>query len=232
MKHQRKSLILTRAGKFVLEKSHYFFEGQENFKNQILGYKDEVTGHLTIGISRSLAGKDFSQALKKFLVAYPKVDLKIKLGKTENQKELLESGKIDIGICINHGKLFNVEQVKLRSGSFLFLGKKQSELNLLLTEPRPETQQLLSFLERKHPTLLDLNSIEIESWSIIWQMIQAGLGKGLVPDFMSAKTKGIENFSASLKLPSLKYDIICFYKKQHAKKFPLKKFLPYLKQYF
>ena len=110
------------------------------------------------------------------------------------------------------------------------MGKKHHESNLLLTEPRPETFKLLTHLEKKNKSYFDMNRIEIESWSVILQMIQSGLGCGLVPDFLIKGNKHLSNIGEQLKIPHLQYETVCFYPHQKNLGFAAKKFLSLLKQ--
>jgi len=203
-----------------------------SFQNTILEYKNEVSGTLNIGISKSLAKQNFTQTLKKFMLNHSKIDIKIKLGKTEEQKSLLKKRKIDLGISINHGDLAEFQTKTLSKGTFNFIGKKKCESNLLTTEPRPETIKLLSHLRKKQSSYFKYNHLEIESWSVILQMIQSGLGYGLIPDFLVPKNKSLIDIGNQIELPKLPYEIVFFHSGDQSIDFPLKKFIPYLLQSF
>jgi DNA-binding transcriptional LysR family regulator len=212
LRHQRNSINLTKNGQALLKISSPLFQSISKYELELGKLQNRETGKLTIGISNSLVSLILSSALRKFSKKYPKVDLKIKVGKTNDQVSMLEKGKIDLGITINNGTLDKYHSRVIHQGHFYLVGRANSQNRLIMTEDRPETIAIRDSI-LKNKNLGIENETRVESWSTILDLVKAGHGYGLLPDFIIKKEK-LHNISKDLKLPRPPYKIVYFTKNE------------------
>ena len=194
LNHKRNSIELTPAGHSVAEKAKALFQSVHAFENEIERIKSTSTGKISIGISNSLVPLVLTPILKKFTKAYPRIDIEIKIGKTDEQIDMLKSGIIDFAITIDHQKIENFPISILKKGNFSLYGLKNCPLQILQTEKRPETVNLHRNLKLK-----DLNKvIQIESWATILNLTKSNYGIGLLPDFL-VKNENLIDYSKKWK---------------------------------
>lgn len=228
LNHKRNAIEPTSSGNYVIKHAKQIFRSFEQFNNAIHNIKNEVAGSLKVAISISIAENFLVPTLKKYTKTYPDVELKIKLGRTNIQKNLLENNLADVGLTITDDKLQRFTKHNIFHGQFLLLGAKKHAPQLLITEERPETLKLINCLQKINSPLLN-NVIQIESWNLILNFVESGLGIGLLPDFIVNKNNRLKCFNEELKIPPINYQVVIFYPKEQELSLPTKKFIEILK---
>ncbi len=211
LNHKRNSIDVTKDGKAVFNEARELFSSIRKYQNEVNKIKNKISGELNIGISNSLVPICLSPALSQFTKDYPEVEVKVRLGKTSTQTELLEDGDIDFGITIKNESLKAYETQVLKKGKFFLYYKQQAPKNLLITETRPETKELMRSLRANRDFPFE-KVLEIESWTTIKELICAGYGYGLIPDFLINPKEAKEFELKKKKLDSIPYEIVSFNK--------------------
>lgn len=198
MHHKKNAISITQHGEFIFQHSKPIFQSIQNFKMMIESYKPNDHQKIRIGTSQSLATIFFPKVLKIFKQKYPSVSIELKLGKTNDIKNLILEEKVDFGIVV--GDLQHREGLDisiLHKGHFrIYRGPKENN-QVYVTESRPEVE---SFKNHSKANQVSYEYQQIESWSVIYQLCKNGLGMGLLPDFMLQKPLQFE--------PVFPYEII------------------------
>ena len=125
---------LTEEGKLLYAhtKSAFDFlrQGEENIRRiHHLG-----AGILRIGVSTTLYKHLFMPLLQNFILEYPHIQVNIRCHSTNEIMELLESGKIDIGLINEPSSLHNLEFLKITEVEDIFVATETYLKNLKLRE--------------------------------------------------------------------------------------------------
>lgn len=211
--HRRNTVAITAEGKALYKVAQDLFQAIHNYQVDLSHMKGGGLGALSVAVSSSLVPVVLTSAIRKFEKKYPKILLSIKVAKTSEQLEMMNSGAIDLGICIDDGSLGIYPKSVLRKGHFSLVGVKGCPDRLLLTEARPETLFIKDSLLKQGKAIQEM---KIESWSSIYQLVKNGFGRGLLPDFMFSK-KEFQNYSEQLKLKKAAYEIIAFTNRRASK---------------
>ena len=125
---------LTEEGKLLYAhtKSAFDFlrQGEENIRRiHHLG-----AGILRIGVSTTLYKHLFMPLLQNFILEYPHIQVSIRCHSTNEIMELIESGKIDIGLINEPSSLHNLEFLKITEVEDIFVATETYLKNLKLRE--------------------------------------------------------------------------------------------------
>ena len=225
LNHKKNSLDVTSEGAALYKVANKLFSSIKEYQESVDSIKKLETGQIVVGISNSLVSLVLGPALKRFSRKYPKIKIKVKTGKTKEQLEYLNNNEIDLGIVIDDGSLKQLSSLVIKKGYFGLYGTKSSLERLLITEERPETKLLRKAFEKE----VSDQVIEIESWSVIRELVKSGFGRGYLPDFMTKDLK-LEDYTKEFNIRKSPYSVIAF--KREGSESPLvARFLEYLKQY-
>lgn len=189
LEHQKKAFKPTEAGYKVAEQAQILLSAASDFQTLSLNSAKNQAVELKIGISRTLSGLYLSQLLRSLNGKFPNAKAKVRFGTTNQIVEAVANRSIDLGLTIGSLNLATLRQTVVRSGQFALVqsgAKKQwdddfDSKSFILTEPRPETEKLKAAYQRHFGRPLTV-LFEISSWDVIGQLVQKGLGVGLLPD--------------------------------------------------
>lgn len=158
------------------------------------------TGPLLIGASESMLTYRLPEALRNFHKRYPKVQLRFRPYIHEELIDCLQSGKLDLAICMVDGvEHERLKAIRLRSEKLLFIvdpkhplaarkgvgPKDLSDQTLLVTERgcayRNKLNELLSAIN-----LPSTNMIEFASVEAIKECVSLGMGVAFLPRIVVA----------------------------------------------
>jgi len=130
---------LTEEGKLLYEHTKSAFDalrqGEENLRRiQNLG-----AGTLRIGVSTTLCKHLLMPKLQKFIQEYPHIQINIRCHSTYEIIELLEEGKIDIGLISEPNSLRNLEFFTITEVEDIFVATESYLKNLKLREQQEAT---------------------------------------------------------------------------------------------
>lgn len=187
--HKKKSFKLTEAGYKVAEQARILLLAATEFGALRLksdrGEKIEVK----IGVSRTLFESHMSPILQNMKAKFPYATVKVHFGTTNQIVEAVANRSIDLGLTIGTLNLATLKQTVIKKGHFVLAesgpkGHWKDEFeskSFILTEPRSETEKLKTAYQRQFGRPLRV-LFEINSWDVIGQLTQKGLGIGLLPD--------------------------------------------------
>jgi len=192
-----RSIVLTEAGKCLLDYARKILTGIADARRCVDDLKNEVAGQLTIGALPTIAPYVLPALIGKFRKRYPRVALEIVEDTTARLASRLEEGTVDLALastCDHRGPL---ERLSLGEEELLLLlpndhrlATKQkitwndlkSEKVLLLHEVHCLSAQVAKFLAR-HRLQPELAVIGAQLTTIA-RMVAAGMGVSLVPNMM------------------------------------------------
>jgi len=215
LEHKKRQFILTNEGRYLLGACGRIFESLDDLRDDVMTSTDEPVGDLVFGSSHSIVSALLIKSFKPLRKMYPLMQLKFKLGKTPYIRDWVLNRQVEIGITVDDGNLGDLSAIPIKSGEFVIVSKTEPEDlsgidNLLLTEQRSETAQLLQYYRRKYKKDLPV-AIEVDSWELITQMAESGMYTGFVPDFV-AEARGPK--VRVMKLPvKIGYNLVAIHRK-------------------
>ena len=115
---QKKQMLLTEAGRLILESSERILEELDRTKSKVQMVTEKDAGEIRISTECYTSYHWLSGFLREFRELYPKVEIHIVPDATYNSKQCLLDNKIDIGIIednvnpkLNYVRLFGDEFV-------------------------------------------------------------------------------------------------------------------------
>ena len=189
LEHQKKSFKLTEAGYKVAEQAQLLLSAASDFGSLSLKKKNSEGGELKIGVSRTLSEAYLHPILQSVKTQFPRVTTKVRFGTTNQIIEAVQDRSIEVGLSIGTLNLATLKQTVVKRGQFVLVeaGSKRNwshDINsksFLVTEARLETEKLKVSYKRQFCRPLPVQ-FEVSSWDVIAQLVQQGLGIGLLPD--------------------------------------------------
>ena len=211
--HKRNHFELTDEGRKLFENVQVIFDSVLISKEKIESSKLIYEGPLKVGFSQSMAISFIPKNLKKFRKKYPNVLPSIKLANSKKLASLIEERVIDIGIGIDDGEFFDLESKNLKKGKFVLVSAKNTvDLDKETFLIGDKGQEVLKFKQWYSKNKFQNGIIEIESWEVITSLIHAGIGIGLIPDYIleNPQNSKLNVLNVDLNLPS--YELKAFYR--------------------
>ena len=186
--HKKRFFELTEVGQKFLNKIPTLIHQIESFKEDLKKLDEEPQGIVFIGIPRSLLSAEFIDSLLKLKKLYPLLKFKIKSGVTSEIKNNLKNEDIQFGIIIDdEDDVHQFSSAEINRGHFLLIAKndkiKLQNTNLIVTDAKKiEVMTLLHEIKRRN--LKSEIEFEINSWSVIKDMVKKSNLIGYVPDYV------------------------------------------------
>ena len=112
------SITLTEDGKLLERRAQEILELAEKTKEEFLQKESSLTGELSVGSGELRSSRFLAQLLASFQKEHPLVRYEIYSGNSDNIKERIEQGTLDLGIL--------VEPVDMSKYEFLRLPEKET----------------------------------------------------------------------------------------------------------
>lgn len=189
--HKKREFRPTDEGNRLLSECEKIFLSIKNFENEIQSGKAEPSGELRFGSSHSIVSTFLLSTIAQMRKKFPLIAPAFRLARTSSLIELLVRRDIDFIITVDDGTLHSFEVLEIHHGNFIVIENSKSVAKneqYLITETRPETQNLKEHYRTKHAAELPVLFV-LDSWELILQAVGSGLGLGLVPDFILMKHK-------------------------------------------
>jgi DNA-binding transcriptional LysR family regulator len=186
--HQRNRFQLTEDGEVVFSYCERIFSATDELKD-VLSKSLVPTGEVRLACQSSLAESLFmSLAIKSICQKYPKISIKLMLGRTDIIRDCLRDGIADFGISLDNVDFTGFETATLRRGFFQLIRHKEDkgdwqQNGVLHTENKPEVQALRQMYQASYQKRMKSQMV-ITSWSVIKRFSLCGIGVGFVPDYM------------------------------------------------
>ena len=193
-----RSIVLTEAGKHLLDYARRVLLEMTNARHCVEDLKRNVSGHLTVGAILTIAPFVLPALIEKFQNRYPNVTLEIFEDTTENLALRLEDGTLDIALVSSCNESPALQRDSLGNEPLLLLLSREhplakktkvkwsdlkSQKFLLLHEMHCLSAQVCELLETNHlrPQLV----AKAAQLATIAKMVGSGLGVTLVPQMMT-----------------------------------------------
>ena len=189
-----KRVSLTALGEEFLQSAYEMV----NIMNRAAAKKDssEMQGTLRIGVLESLLFSNLLEVLPRFKAKFPKVDLRLKMGQTEELIRQLKQNQLDLvylsadlntdrelTCCYQHRERI----VFICSPEHRFAGRKVSATELLgepfvVTERTGVCYGRLQALAAQNNMVVQ-DSVEVDSTIAIAELVRKGMGIGFLPAY-------------------------------------------------
>jgi DNA-binding transcriptional LysR family regulator len=183
LEHKRREVVLTPGGRVLLEEARSLLDKiagiEEKIKNTQSSPKlPPIKGAISASIMSGL----LKDSIVRTLRSHSGQAWSIQVGATHQVAQYVASRESDFGICLDDGTLSSFKKRKIATGSFILVGNdSQKKENYLVTSLRPEVVDLERTLQRNGKTF----SLKVvDSWTLIADLSEQGLGFGLIPDFV------------------------------------------------
>lgn len=216
--HERNRFNLTRAGEVLFEKGTSLLSQASALKNDVVSVTGEEVGEFTFMTQQSIASTILPPILKRFKDKFPKITPKMLIGTRDEVNHQLRSGSIPFGITVDDRRPgFPSKGIQIHSGKFELVGK-DSKTNLrdalfILSEvDTREAKLLMNCYSAKFKLDLPVASV-IQSWSVCAELAAAGIGVGLVPDFVLERRSNAKIILWDFEEPQEEYTISAVWRK-------------------
>lgn len=202
--HKKREFRPTDEGNRLLSECEKIFLSIKNFENEIQSGKSEPSGELRFASSHSIVSSFLLDTIARMRKKFPQIMPIFELGKTSVLIDLLVRREVDFIITIDDGTLHGFDIKELYKGNFVIIESSRvgaKSLPYLITQTRPETQNLEEHYRKKHAGELPVLFV-LDSWELIFQAVSKGIGLGLVPDYILLKHK---NKNVVPSKPNFKY---------------------------
>jgi LysR family carnitine catabolism transcriptional activator len=197
--HTQNRFKLTEEGKLLVARSGELLSFMDILKDDLKGLQLEPSGTLTIATSSSVAFYILPPLLQKLTEAYPKIRPSLQLGNAQEIIAKVKTGECEIGLLIDDGGLSGLERKLIQKGSFRCIAADGTSASanprFMVTKESPGLYEL-ERAYKKHSGKNAEIAMEIESWDVIAQMAQLGMGVGFVPDFIANNHPGVKTLNA------------------------------------
>ena len=192
-----RSIVLTEAGKHLLDYARRVLLEMTNARRCLEDLKRNVCGHLTVGGILTIAPFVLPALIEKFQNRYSNVTLEIFEDATENLALRLEDGTLDLALVSSCNESPALQRHSLGNEPLLLLLSREhplakrtkvkwsdlkSQKFLLLHEMHCLSAQVCELLEANH--LQPQLAARAAQLATIAKMVESGLGVTLVPQMM------------------------------------------------
>ena len=236
-----KGMELTEEGKMFYEYVKGALELINNAEKEFTSFKDLSKGEIKIGCSTTLTKLVLIDAIKKFHIDYPNINIDITNDLTSNLINDLKLGKVDFVIFnesnikeknVNLEKIKELKQGFVYNSSFYKDGINTFEnLNnypLILQKPESNSRKLLDYIALENNVKL-IPKMEVVSQELITEFVNIGLGIGFVIiDLAKRNYKDLKELKINRDIPNINVYIAT--NKSISLTFASKTFIKYLKE--
>lgn len=127
---------LTEEGRLLYEHTKSAFDSLRQAEENLRRIHNLGAGTLRIGVSTTLCKHILMPQLQKFIQEYPHIQINIQCHSTSEIIELLEQGKIDIGLISEPNSLHNLEFFTIAEVEDVFVATEAYLKNLKLREQK------------------------------------------------------------------------------------------------
>lgn len=137
---------LTKEGMVLYEYTKSAFETLEQGEESIRKINELGIGHLSIGVSTTLCKYLLLSYLKNFVLKYPHIKITIECQSTLKTLDLLEQGKIDVGLIGKPNHIKNMDFYSIHAIEDIFVATSSYLSNLMLRESNENLEQTSSLI--------------------------------------------------------------------------------------
>ena len=234
-----KGMELTSEGKLFYEYVKGALELINNAENEFTSFKDLSKGEIKIGCSTTLTKLVLMDALKKFHLDYPNINISIINDLTCNLINDLKIGKLDF-VIFNESNIketnLNLEKIKELKQGFIYnpefyddnvyTFEDLNSIPLILQKEESNSRKLLDYIALQNNVKL-VPKMEVVSQELITEFTNIGLGIGFtIIDLAKINFKKLRELNINNKIPNI--NIYLATNKSVSLTFASKTFIKYL----
>jgi DNA-binding transcriptional LysR family regulator len=186
----RKQVTASRPGELLAAGARLAFEALGRAVAQIANEDIEPSGRVVLGVHESLAAYSLPVFMARFLREYPKVELKLWNGRSQEVERELTAGRVDLALIVNARQhpdlvivpvfedsveLFHTIASKRTSDAAQVLGS----LPLIYVPELTQSQEILLQLPKRRITPLRL--LPCSSLELVKSLVLDEVGVGILP---------------------------------------------------
>lgn len=237
----RKQLVLTDAGRVVLEQAKLInkaFHNLETEMDNLLGLKK---GHIRIGLPPIMDASFFPRILSRFHEDYPNITFQLVEDGSKKIEEAVQQDKLDIGVVV-----LPTNTVLFHHFSFL-----KEDIHLVVhPSHRLASQDEIDLIDLKDESFILSNKdyvlrdliissckeagfsphivTESSRWDFIEEMVYCKLGVALLPEGLCRQDHRVKTIK--VRNPSINWELGCIWSKDQYLPYAAKEWLKYTKE--
>lgn len=194
---------LTSKGLLFLNKARLLVSELKNLKDL---ESDNEIKKFSIAISDSIAASWGPKLIRLASKKLKGVDFEIHVHRSTLVEENVKLGKYHLGLCISSSNDSQMVSSVIFEEPLVFLRSPNESKTLITIERSSGTWRALDEKILRHPKLKNYESLHVESFAAIVQMVKEGFGNGLVP-LGIAQTMQVTKKDILILTPSIKRQI-------------------------
>lgn len=181
-----RSIEFTPEGRYLVQYAKKSWMDLRKTKDYMLNMGSEVQGILRLGISRVIAHYKLPPILKAFLNQFPKVEINVNTGISDEVYELLRNNEVHVGI-VRGSYTWSEKKHLLKEENVYILSKNPVRLEDLPTIPRINYRNSSDFNEEinnwwyERFTDPPLINMQVDTFEICKEMVKNDLGYAIIP---------------------------------------------------
>ncbi|MGE6613218.1 MULTISPECIES: LysR family transcriptional regulator [unclassified Peribacillus] len=189
-----KGIKLTQEGEYLVSYSQKVLLDLRKTKDYVVNMKNEVEGHLRIGVSSYYGLYKLPPILKCFISTYPKVQINVDTGWSSEIYELLLHEDIHVGIVKGDYQWYD-QKYLINEESICIISQEEITLDSLPKIPRINfkiSKQAGSYRYSSLSQTIDywwyerfnespLITMQVDSYETCKEMVKNGLGYAIIP---------------------------------------------------
>ena len=183
--HKKNTFGLTDEGRVTLKECAVIFGAIENLKTNVARSRSVFSGDLKIASTNSIALSVLSPAIKSISKKHPDLNIRLKMGNSDQVKEYLKTHEAEIGFILEDDEMDELEAREIKQGEFLLVASSKYKntgafKDIIITRP---SKIEISSLKMKLGSDIRFK-MEVFSWELIRQLCLDCAGIGYLPDYL------------------------------------------------
>ncbi len=185
--HRKNSFGLTDEGLVTFKECSIIFSAIENLKSNVVKSKSVLSGDLKLASTNSIALSVLAPALKAISKKHPELNIRLKMGNSDQVKEYLQTQEVEIGFILEDDEMEGLDSREIKQGDFLLVASSKAKdvsscKEIIITRP---SKIEINHLKKKLGSDIRFK-MEVFSWELIRQLCLDCAGIGYLPDYLVA----------------------------------------------
>ncbi|WP_046174752.1 cidABC operon transcriptional activator CidR [Domibacillus indicus] len=240
----KKKLVLTDAGRILLEQAKLVDKSFHNLETELDNLLELKTGHIRIGLPPIFDAHFFLKVTGMFHEQYPGITFQLKEEGSKSIEEAIEQNELDVGVVVlptqhdlfDHFAFMEEDLMLVLPVSHplakqpeIDLASLSSESFILFNKDFALNDQIASSCHDAgfHPRVIS----ESSQWSFIEEMVASKLGISLLPESIC---RHLSKNVCAVKVvnPSISWNLAIIWRKNHYLSYAAKEWLHFTKNQF
>jgi DNA-binding transcriptional LysR family regulator len=226
MLHLKNRFKLTPEGEKLVQEAPQLIKMLQELRESLQIKKSVASGPLNIVSSMGVAPFYLIKPMKFFSQKYSGVNFTINIGDVKTILDQIQNNQSEIGIYMDDHTKNPFHKKLLHQGEFVAIipnrksGLEQldetKKIPLLITDDAPGINEFETIVKRKIKKQ-SFHYHKVESWELIIDMVSAGIGIGIIPEFMLEGLKDKIKIQKDLSevIKAMTYKIVLIHKGEH-----------------